>query len=232
MTGPVSLCSMRSISSKATEKTTRAKPITGTTDPNLLNRDFTFTVRLTDEDGKPLAGEYSYTKSTVPDKAETLRSGDSITLKNGQTITIADLPVGSKYTITETPVSGFTPNGEGTGQNQWSGEVKAEGSAVSAVNNYTPDPPKDPDNPNDPNNPDGPNNSDGPAPGRLCIGRAALIGDWLEYSADRRSRKSGIVDQYGCQFRISADDNRAPDREEKEMSSRKEKTSPHAVKSE
>lgn len=81
---------------------------------------FTFNATLTDAKDNALNGTYSYT--TVGDDV-TITSGEAagsegtinivngsatITLKDSQSITITGLPEGTKYTITETAVSGFT----------------------------------------------------------------------------------------------------------------------------
>lgn len=62
-----------------------------------LNKEFTFTIVLQQENGATLPLSYSY----EGDKQGTLRSGDQITLKHGQSITIKGLPAGTKYTVTE-----------------------------------------------------------------------------------------------------------------------------------
>lgn len=74
------------------------KIVTGNTGDR--QEDFTFTVTLTDNEGKPLAESYTYTGPGGADSG-TIQSGDSITLKHGQSITIKGLPAGAKYVILE-----------------------------------------------------------------------------------------------------------------------------------
>jgi len=71
--------------------------------------DFTFTVSLTDPDGKPMTG-VAYTGTGVPDG--TISDGDTITLKNGQGIAIAGLLIGTEYTVVEEEANerGYTTN--------------------------------------------------------------------------------------------------------------------------
>lgn len=64
------------------------------------NQDFHFLIVLLDEKGAPLTEEYSYV-GTGTVNAEKVKTGSIITLKDGQDITIVDLPVGAQYSITE-----------------------------------------------------------------------------------------------------------------------------------
>ena len=72
-----------------------SKTVSGTDGEH--NRNFTFEVTLTDANGNNLTGSYNYTGS----KTGTIKSGGTITLKDGETITIGGLPVGTKYEVTE-----------------------------------------------------------------------------------------------------------------------------------
>ena len=72
-----------------------SKIVTGNDGETL--RDFTFKVTLTDEKGKPLTGEYEYTGS----KKGTIKSGETISLKHGESITINGLPLDTKYEVIE-----------------------------------------------------------------------------------------------------------------------------------
>lgn len=74
---------------------TISKTVTG--DAGDKDKEFTFTVTLTDDNGNPLNGEYRYTGS----KEGTIKSGEAIKLKHGESVTISGLPVGAKYTVTE-----------------------------------------------------------------------------------------------------------------------------------
>lgn len=73
------------------------------------NPSFTFTVSLTDQSGKELTKAFSYTG----DKKGTLYSGDSVTLKDGETITLHDIPAGSRYMVTEKEADGYTTSASG-----------------------------------------------------------------------------------------------------------------------
>ena len=66
---------------------------------------FTFTINLTDKNGVALEGEYAYTGSSEG----TVTNGSTVTLKHGESITIAGLPAGAKYEIVESEASGYTP---------------------------------------------------------------------------------------------------------------------------
>lgn len=70
-------------------------------------KEFTFKVTLSCE------GEYAYTGS----KTGTITSGGTVKLKHGESITIAGLPAGTEYTVTESDNAGYavkTTNDEGT----------------------------------------------------------------------------------------------------------------------
>ena len=61
------------------------------------DRYFNFKVILFDKDGNVLEGIYNYTGS----KTGTIKSGDVIRLKHGESITITGLPVGASYEVIE-----------------------------------------------------------------------------------------------------------------------------------
>lgn len=61
------------------------------------DRYFNFKVILFDKDGNVLEGIYNYTGS----KIGTIKSGDIIRLKHGESITITGLPVGASYEVIE-----------------------------------------------------------------------------------------------------------------------------------
>ena len=61
------------------------------------NRDFTFKIELFDENNNSLTGSYNYTGS----KTGTITSGETVTLKHSESITINDLPVNTTYKVTE-----------------------------------------------------------------------------------------------------------------------------------
>ena len=96
---------------------------------------FTFTVVLTDKKGNPLDGEYSYngTSDGTTEYQGTITSGDTITLKHNDSVTITGLPEGAKYTVTETPEAGYTAENA-----ELTGTISADSAATAAfVNNYS-----------------------------------------------------------------------------------------------
>ena len=97
---------------------------------------FTFTVNLTDKNGNALEGEYKYTGAADG----TITNGGTVTLKHGESITIAGLPAGAKYEISEAAVDGYTP-----AENPITGEIAADATASATakfVNAYKTDPAK------------------------------------------------------------------------------------------
>ena len=88
------------------------------------DKDFTFTVDL-----GGIQGTYAYivTDASGNGVAEgTIVNGGTLTLKDGQTATILNLPPGTQYTVTETAMAGFATTSTGA-----TGEIVA-GQAVSA----------------------------------------------------------------------------------------------------
>ncbi len=69
------------------------------------NKEFIFTVRLYANANKTseLAGSYKIDGST-----NTIKSGGTVRLKDGESLTILDLPVGAYYEVVETEAAGFT----------------------------------------------------------------------------------------------------------------------------
>lgn len=75
--------------------------ISKTVEPGLDTQnteEFKFTLTLTDYDA-PLTGTYQYTGS----KSGTIGNGGTVKLKNGESITVKDLPAGTKYKVVESP---------------------------------------------------------------------------------------------------------------------------------
>lgn len=60
-------------------------------------KEFTFHVTFTDEDGNELEDEFSYTG----DRKGTVSSGQSITLGHDEDVTIFGIPAGTRYTVSE-----------------------------------------------------------------------------------------------------------------------------------
>ena len=70
----------------------------------VIAKNFTFTVKLFGADGAELTdGSYSYTGS----KSGTIKSGQTVELANGENITIAGLPEGARYEVTEAEMTGY-----------------------------------------------------------------------------------------------------------------------------
>lgn len=70
-------------------------------------KGFEFTINFS-ETGEAADKEYYFYSGS--DKSGSVKSGDTIVLHHDETITIAGLPVGTAYTVTERPVQGFTPS--------------------------------------------------------------------------------------------------------------------------
>ena len=69
-------------------------------------KTFTFTVTLKDAAGNALTGGFKTVKSDNT-KGE-ISSGGTVTLKHNETITINDLPVGTKWSVTETADTAYS----------------------------------------------------------------------------------------------------------------------------
>lgn len=96
------------------------------------NKYFEFTVTLTGEAGKTYADSYAVTGGSVAaNNPTTIAVGvpTKFNLKHGDTITIANLPYGVTYTVTETAAEGYTT--EKTGD---TGEIKAADQTAAFTN--------------------------------------------------------------------------------------------------
>lgn len=72
-------------------------------------REFGFTVALTDGDGEPVSGTFGEGENAV-----TFTDGKAaFALKDGGEKTVAGLPVGARYTVTEDAAEGYTTTAEG-----------------------------------------------------------------------------------------------------------------------
>ena len=74
------------------------------------NTYFEFKVTLTGETGKTYGASYAVSGGTNSANPSTIKIGEETTfrLKHGETISIANLPYGVNYTVTETAVNGYT----------------------------------------------------------------------------------------------------------------------------
>ena len=90
-------------------------------------REFGFTVALTDGDGEPVSGTFGEGEDAV-----TFTDGKAtFTLKDGGEKTVAGLPVGASYTVTEDAAEGYTTTAEGA-----EGTVTEAGATVAFTNTY------------------------------------------------------------------------------------------------
>lgn len=103
---------------------TISKTVTGGGD---RSKDFTFTVTLKGSTGAELTGTFSYDGS----KKGTISSGGTITLRDGQSVTITGLPAGTAYTVTEAKADGYTTTSSGE-----TGTIPNGSNADAAFNNY------------------------------------------------------------------------------------------------
>lgn len=90
-------------------------------------REFGFTVALADGDGEPVSGTFGEGEHAV-----TFTDGRAtFTLKHGGEKTIAGLPVGARYTVTEDAAEGYTTTAEGA-----EGTVTEAGATAAFTNTY------------------------------------------------------------------------------------------------
>lgn len=90
-------------------------------------REFGFTVALADGDGEPVSGTFG-----EGERAVTFADGKAtFTLKHGGEKTIAGLPVGARYTVTEDAAEGYTTTADGA-----EGAVTEAGATAAFTNTY------------------------------------------------------------------------------------------------
>lgn len=90
-------------------------------------REFGFTVALTDGDGEPVSGTFGKGEHAV-----TFADGKAnFTLKDGGEKIISGLPVGAHYTVTEDAAEGYATTAEGA-----EGTVTEDGATVAFTNTY------------------------------------------------------------------------------------------------
>ena len=95
-------------------------------------REFGFTVTLTDGDGEPVSGTFGKGEHAV-----TFTDGKTtFTLKDGEEKTIAGLPVGARYTVTEDAAEGYTTAVNGADGSKAEGTVTEDGATVAFTNTY------------------------------------------------------------------------------------------------
>ena len=95
-------------------------------------REFGFTVALADGDGEPVSGTFGKGEHAV-----TFTDGKAtFTLKDGGEKTIAGLPVGASYTVTEDAAEGYTTAVNGADGSKAEGAVTEDGATVAFTNTY------------------------------------------------------------------------------------------------
>lgn len=95
-------------------------------------REFGFAVTLTDRDGEPVSGTFGKGEHAV-----TFTDGKAtFTLKHGGEKTIAGLPVGVHYTVTEDAAEGYTTTVDGADGSRAEGTVTEAGATVAFANTY------------------------------------------------------------------------------------------------
>lgn len=95
-------------------------------------REFGFTVALTDGDGEPVSGTFGEGEDAV-----TFTDGKAtFTLKHGGEKTITGLPVGASYTVTEDAAEGYTTTVNGADGSKAEGAVTEDGATVAFTNTY------------------------------------------------------------------------------------------------
>lgn len=95
-------------------------------------REFGFTVALADGDGEPVSGTFGKGEHAV-----TFTDGKAtFTLKDGGEKTIAGLPVGARYTVTEDAAEGYTTAVNGADGSRAEGTVTEAGATVAFANTY------------------------------------------------------------------------------------------------
>ena len=95
-------------------------------------REFGFTVALADRDGEPVSGTFGKGEHAV-----TFADGKAtFTLKDGGEKTIAGLPVGARYAVTEDAAEGYTTAVNGADGSKAEGAVTEDGATVAFTNTY------------------------------------------------------------------------------------------------
>lgn len=95
-------------------------------------REFGFTVALADGDGEPVSGTFGKGEHAV-----TFTDGKAtFTLKDGGEKTVAGLPVGARYTVTEDAAEGYTTAVNGADGSKAEGAVTEAGATAAFTNTY------------------------------------------------------------------------------------------------
>ena len=95
-------------------------------------REFGFTVALADGNGEPVSGTFGKGEHAV-----TFTDGKAtFTLKDGGEKTVAGLPVGARYTVTEDAAEGYTTAVNGADGSKAEGAVTEDGATAAFTNTY------------------------------------------------------------------------------------------------
>lgn len=95
-------------------------------------REFGFTVALADGDGEPVSGTFG-----KGERAVTFADGKAaLKLRDGEEKTVAGLPVGARYTVTEDAAEGYTTAVNGADGSKAEGAVTEDGTTVAFTNTY------------------------------------------------------------------------------------------------
>lgn len=110
--------------------------VTKTVTGNLGDKSqfFEFKVKLTGEEGKTYANSYTVSGGSYEGNPSSITIGEEATfyLKHGETLSIANLPYGVSYTVTEMAVEGYTTTKEGD-----SGSITAATQTAAFTNERT-----------------------------------------------------------------------------------------------
>ena len=110
--------------------------VTKTVTGNLGDKSqfFEFKVTLTGEEGKTYADSYAVSGGSYAGNPSSITIGEEATfyLKDGETLSIANLPYGVSYTVTEMAVEGYTTTKEGD-----SGSITAATQTAAFTNERT-----------------------------------------------------------------------------------------------
>ncbi len=110
--------------------------VTKTVTGNLGDKSqfFEFKVKLTGEEGKTYANSYTVSGGSYDSNPSSIEIGEETTfhLKHGETLSIANLPYGVSYTVTETEAEGYSTTKEGD-----SGSITAATQTAAFTNDRT-----------------------------------------------------------------------------------------------
>ena len=90
-------------------------------------KEFAFTLYLTDAAGQLLSGEYAMSNG---DTLMVESGSGTLTLKDGETVTVEGLPDGASYSVVEAAEGGFTQKSTGS-----TGKIRANQTAAAAFTN-------------------------------------------------------------------------------------------------